>query len=531
MILSPGLYLTAVIVYPVLSLMGEFASAVNLYSIIGNSPQARLARIAIYNSLEQGILSSITAFAAGFPLGVALARIRPRFIRFYRSFILLPFFLPSIVVVLAFTSIFGKGSPLTEIFPLLTALSSGLSGIIAVNTFFNAPLVAFLTSSAIERSDRRIEEAAIVLGASNLKIFTGIWGRDGIYAAVGGMILTFLYSFAGFAAPLIIGGPENYTVETWIYYSVKMLGDIPLAVLFSAVQSIILLIPVLAYSYFMGRHRVGVSYDSGRAGGSEKNGFLQHIGSAYLIIFAAAEVVILGSIVISSIDLHWNSNINFISYISLFSNRITLALGVSPFQPAVNTLFYGFVTSLATVSLGLAWITGKRRIGVPSDSLVDSLQYVPLIIPAVVMAFSISVIIGNYVSQSLIWALIIIVQTGIAIPITLRILSSGFSRIPSNLSEASMVLGGNPLFEVELPLAGPVLATAIMFAFAISIGEFTATNFLATDLFMPLSVEIYSLQSVRLIQDSYAAASVLLALSTLMFYIIQRIGERFVFLP
>ncbi len=531
MIIAPVIFLISIIVYPVLSLMGQFASSVNFSDLFGNSPEASLARDAVYNSLEQGILSSATSFVAGFPLGVILARIHPKLHRFYRSFILLPFFLPSIVVVLAFISLFGRGSPVTSLFPFMTALSSGLTGIIAVNTFFNAPLVAFLTSSGIERSDSRLEEAASTLGAGPLRIFSGIWGRDGIRAAMGAVVLTFLYSFAGFAAPLIIGGPQNYTIETWIYYSVKMLGDIPLGVLFSAVQSLTLLVPVIFYSYFMGKSRSEVSYDSGRMIRRKTNGFAGYAGSAYFSLYVLTEIVILGSIVFSSIDLGWKNNLNFSSYLSLFGTKIRLTFGISPFQPILNTMFYGFLTSVATVSLGLAWITGKRRVGIRSDSLIDSFQYIPLLIPAIVMAFSISVVIGNYISQSLTWVLIIAAQTGIAIPVTLRVISAGFSRIPASLSEASSVLGGNPLFEIELPLSGSVLATAVMFAFAISIGEFTATNFLSTSLFMPLSVEIYSLQSARLVQDSYAAASLLLGLSTLIFYIIQRIGERFVFIP
>ena len=45
---------------------------------------------------------------------------------------------------------------------------------------------------------------------------------------------------------------------------------------------------------------------------------------------------------------------------------------------------------------------------------------------------------------------------------------------------------------------------------------------------MPLSVEIYSLQSLRLASASYAAASILMVMSFAFFFAIQKAGDRFI---
>jgi thiamine transport system permease protein len=527
MFFSPSIFLLLVIVFPVINLFSIFPYDLNLSSLFGSGIIAKLGAEAIYNSTLQGVVSAIFSFIAGFPLGLFMGRYRFRFRRFFRSLIVLPFFLPSIVVVIAFISIFGASSFLGSRISLLHYISHGLPGIVAVNTFFNAPLVAFLTSIAVERNDKSLEESARTLGAGNLRIFGTVWGRDGILAGLSGSLLTFLYSFAGFTAPLIIGGTRNFTIEAWIYFLVKTLGNINLGVLFSLVQTIILVIPVMVYSLVWMREKrvTGIQEESLESRGKGK---WYIAGLIYMLAFAMVEIAILGSVLLSSVDLNWGANVSFSGYLTIFGKTMNSTFGISPIIPFLNTVFYGTLTAIISTSIGMIWIVGKRRLRVRPDSILDSFQYIPLVIPGIVMAFSVSILFEGKIFSGFIWVLIVLVQTAVAIPIVLRIISSGFSRIPDSMWEASTILGGNAFFEVELPLAGSVLGTALMFGFAISMGEFTATNFLSTYTFMPLSVEIYSLQSLKLVSASYAAASVLLLLSVVFFYIIQRIGENFI---
>ncbi|MGC8505457.1 MAG: ABC transporter permease [Thermoplasmata archaeon] len=527
MFFSPSIFLILIIIVPVANLFSIFPEDLNIASLFRSGAVSRLGLEAIYNSTVQGSLSALFSFAAGFPLGLFLGRYRFRFKRFFRSMIVLPFFLPSIVVVIAFISVFGASSFLGSRIFIFRYISYGLPGIVAVNTFFNAPLVAFLTSIAIERTDRSLEESARTLGAGTLRIFRTVWGREGILAGLSGALLGFLYSFAGFTAPLIIGGTGNFTIEAWIYFLVKTLGNVNLGVIFSLFQTVILVIPVLIYSLIWMKER--------RVTGTQEEAFEKPVhgkwhraGKIYLYIFSLTELFILGSVLVSSVDVNWGTRISFSGYIAIFGSTIHSTFGISPLVPFLNTVFYGALTAIFSTLLGIMWITGKRRLKVSPDSIMDSFQFIPLVIPGIVMAFSVSIMFQGRISSGYTWILIVLVQTAVAVPIVLRIISSGFSRIPDSMWEAPLTLGGNAFFEIELPLAGSALGTALMFGFAISMGEFTATNFLSTYTFMPLSVEIYSLQSLKMVSASYAAASLLLMLSFLFFYIIQRIGENFI---
>ncbi len=525
---APSIFLMLVIGIPFLYVAVNFFSLNEMSAFFGTGTLSVLSRQAFINSFAQGIDSAVLSLLIGFPLGLFIGRYAFGYKRVLKSFIIMPFFMPSIVIVLAFLSLFGRSSPLVETFPLLHNLSTGFIGIIAINTFFNAPLVAFLTSTGIERSHHSIEEASILLGAGSFNRFFNIWGRNGIKGALGGTILSFLYSFSGFAAPLIIGGPSNFTVETWIYFVVKEEGFVQIGVIFGLLQSLFLIIPLAIYLYIVSRQRPvdDVTYYRSDIN-KNKVEYPFILGSIYTTLFIIFELAVFTSILISSVDIGWNSSLNVNAYGELFG-KVSSSLDIPAYLPFINTIFYGVATSVLVTSLGILWITGKRRLNAQNDSIWDFMQYLSFIIPSIMMALSVSVLYEYIISPSLLWVLIIGVQSAVSIPVVLRVISGGFSEIPSSITDSSKILGGSPLFEVELPLAGSALATALMFGFALSLGEFTATNFLSTNTFMPLSVEIYSLQSLRLAAASYAAASILMIMSFVFFLAIQKAGDRFI---
>lgn len=527
-LLSPTLFVIILAVAPFL-ILGLSAKSINLASMLfGKTAASILTRDALWNSLIQGTLSAASSFAIGVPLGIFLGRYNFRLKRLVTSLVIIPFFLPSILVVFSFVSGFGSNSILYGISPLSAIFSGGLSGIVAINTFFNAPLVALFTMTGIEQRDQSQDEAAKTLGAGAWKRFINIWGRHGIQAGIGASVLAFIYSFSGFAAPLIIGGPKYFTLDALIYFAVKILDNIPLAVGLSVVEALILILPAVVYVFLFRSRKIrsggtNVPYTSQKIGGKYFTA-----GIVFVLFWIIFEMYLLASVLASSLTLPSKGISGIATYFYLFGNQISPVVGQSTFGSIVNSLFYGSLTALLTVVLGMMWIVGKRRLSIESGRVTEISQYIPLVLSAIIMSFAILVVLGDATPISLLWVLIVGAQTVVAIPVVLRVIGTGFSNIPSDFSEASMVMAGSPFFDVELPLAKSTFASALMFGFAISIGEFSATNFLATGTFVPLSVEIYVLFNDRLAGVAYAAASVLLLISLVSFYVIQRLGERFV---
>lgn len=524
----PTIFIAAAVIVPIIYLIGGDVNLKSLIQILGSGTNGILTRSAISNSLVQGALSSVFSFVIGLPLGLFLGRYDFRLKRTLTSFVLMPFFLPSIVVVYSFITGFGSQSILAAYLPMSGYFSSGLSGIISINTFFNAPLVALFTMTGTEQSDSSADEAAMTLSASRLKRFRTVWGRSGLIAGAGASLITFVYSFTGFAAPLIIGGPKYFTLDTWIYFLSRTLGNVKLSVLLALVEVLILLLPVLVYMFFLsGKVRTTGNRIRSRVADRKRDIFFK-IGIAYITLWVLTEIYLISSVVIASLHAPGVQNIGSESYTLLFGSKTTSTLGVPAILTIANSLFYATIAAFLVVTIGLLWVVGKRRLKIVSGFTSELAQYIPLILSAIVLAFCLYVFYEPLTPPNLLWLLIIVAQSLVAIPVVLRVMDSGFSTIPRNLSEAADLLKGNSLFEVELPMAKTTFATALMFAFAMSLGEFTATNFIANGSFIPLSVEIYQLQQARLFSASYAAASILMLLSVISFYVIQRVGERFI---
>ena len=80
------------------------------------------------------------------------------------------------------------------------------------------------------------------------------------------------------------------------------------------------------------------------------------------------------------------------------------------------------------------------------------------------------------------WWLVPVVQSLVAVPFVVRSLVPALRAIDDRLREAAAVLGASPARvwrEIDLPLALRALAAAAGLAFAVCLGEFGATVFLA----------------------------------------------------
>ena len=129
-----GLFSLLPLAYLALYSWGHLGGVAGLWNELwGPRISSQLARRALENSLEQGILSAALAVLWGLPVGIFLGLRSTVGKRRLRAFLALPFLLPSLVMVFGTLALFGdRGLSGSEI-PLLRGLSSGLSGILFIN--------------------------------------------------------------------------------------------------------------------------------------------------------------------------------------------------------------------------------------------------------------------------------------------------------------------------------------------------------------------------------------------------------------
>jgi thiamine transport system permease protein len=125
-----------------------------------------------------------------------------------------------------------------------------------------------------------------------------------------------------------------------------------------------------------------------------------------------------------------------------------------------------------------------------------------------------------------------VVQALVAIPFVVRIVVPTLRSIDDRQREAAAMLGASPgrvRREIDLPIAARALAVAAGFAFAISLGEFGATVFLARPDSPTLPVAVYRFlgrPGELNVAQAYALAVILMAVAALSVLVVERIQRR-----
>jgi thiamine transport system permease protein len=202
----------------------------------------------------------------------------------------------------------------------------------------------------------------------------------------------------------------------------------------------------------------------------------------------------------------------------------------TPWEAVVNSLEYAVAaTALAVVVGGLAAFAIAETSSQRTRGL-DVLLMLPLGASAVMLGFGILIAFDHdpidFRSQP--W-IVPVAQALVAIPFVVRIVVPTLRAIDERQREAAALLGATPLRvrrEIDAPVALRAFAIAAGFAFAISLGEFGATVFLARPDRPTLPVAIFRFldrPGALNLAQAYALAVVLMVVTALSVLVVERI--------
>jgi len=168
----------------------------------------------LWLSLRIALGATATALLLGLLAAVALVRERfPAKTAIY-VLVLAPMIVPTIITAIAVYFLFARlrmiGSPI--------AMALGQAVLVL-------PLVVIIVSATLQGFDRRLEQAAIILGASPLQAFLRVTVpmiAPGIASAA---LFAFLSSFDELLIPLLLSSPTTMTLPVRIWTSVIMQID------------------------------------------------------------------------------------------------------------------------------------------------------------------------------------------------------------------------------------------------------------------------------------------------------------------
>jgi thiamine transport system permease protein len=156
----------------------------------------------------------------------------------------------------------------------------------------------------------------------------------------------------------------------------------------------------------------------------------------------------------------------------------TPALLVAPWHALLNSLLFAGAAAAIALVVGIlaAVAVARGRRG------LDALLMLPLGASAAMLGFGFLLAFDDPWDLRTSAAIVPIAQALVAIPFVVRSLVPALRAVEVRLAEAAVVLGASPWQvrrEVELPLLARPLAVAAGLAFAVALGEFGATVFVA----------------------------------------------------
>jgi thiamine transport system permease protein len=438
-------------------------------------------------TLWQAAASTALTLAVALPGAYVFARYDFPGKRLLRALATVPFVLPTVVVGTAFLALVGPGGTLG------VRLDGTIWAILAAHVFFNYAVVLRTVGGLWAHLDPRLEEAARLLGAGRWRVFSRITLpllRPALAAAAS---IVFLFTFTSFGVVLILGGARLATLEVEIYRRTTAFFDLPLAAVLALVQLVGVTALLLAYSRYQERRSVEQTLRPA----AEVAHRPRTAGERALVagVLVPTYCFLLGPLaVLAARSLHGPAGWGLTSYRALGEPGRTGAVLVDPLEAVGNSVSFAVVATLVALTVGLmaAAVIAYRR--GRAGRWFDALLMLPLGTSAVTIGFGFLVALDAPVDLRSSWVLIPLAHALVAMPFVVRTVVPVMRSVRTRLREAAAVLGAAPRRvwkEVDLPMVARAAAAGAGFAFAVSLGEFGATAFIARPNTTTLPVAIF----------------------------------------
>ncbi|MEU4729285.1 iron ABC transporter permease [Streptomyces sp. NPDC023588] len=398
-----------------------------------------------------------------------------------RAVVTVPFVLPTVVVGTAFLALVGRGGLLDEVAGV--RLDTTVWAILLAHVFFNYAVVVRTVGGLWAQLDPRQEEAARVLGASRFAAWRRVTLPALAPSVAAASLMVFLFTFSSFGVVLILGGPSYSTLEVEVYRQTAQLLDLPTAAVLTMVQFAAVGAVLGVHAWTVRKRETALRLvDPGRTTHRPRGLAQRALLGGVLLTVALLIVLPLGVLVERSFDTPGGYGPGFYQALQDAGAGGGTFL-VPPLDAIGNSLRYALAaTAIALVIGGLAAAALTRRGGRFVRGF-DALLMLPLGVSAVTVGFGFLITLDEPpLDLRTSWILVPLAQALVGVPFVVRSMLPVLRAVDGRLREAAGVLGASPWRawrEVDLPLVRRALLIAAGFAFAVSLGEFGATVFIA----------------------------------------------------
>ncbi len=495
-----------------------------IWSIV-TSP--RTAGILGFTTLQAALSAAIGTLIA-LPVAYLVSHFEFLGRRFLYSLSLIPFVLPSIIVVVCMISFYGKSGLLNSILGTDYNLVYNFRGIVLAHVFYDFSLAIRVIGTAWMSIDRRYRRTAQSLGDSRRGVFFRVTLPLLAPAVVTGFVLIFIYTFLSFGVILVFGGIRFATLEVAIYQEMFINLDLGAAAVYSLIQLLVSFLFIRATAHSLRGDRSGGLGQSHTLPALRDAGvFARWAGRLYAVLVT---LFVLGPIVTMIGRAFTDSG----GAISLENFRELLTPGAADrnvesilrstipgviFRSVGIAAARGTVTFAAALALALSF-RGSHRPG------WESALQLPIGMSLVTVSLGLRLLWSGVVPPLL---LVVAGQFFVAFPLVFRILRTGVEELGDTHVNAAAILGADrrQLFcGIEVPLLRRTLLNAYAYALALPFADLTVVLAAGQGRIATFPVAIYRLIGFRSFDLALALATLYIGICLLLFFVIDATSLR-----
>ncbi len=415
--------------------------------------------------------------------------------RVVQSLSLLPFVLPSLIVILAVLSFYGRNGLLNQLLGTDLVIVYSPIGIVIAHVLFNISVALRIMASGWMEVDERYREVSAGLGEGPLGRLLHLHLPLLLPAILGAAGIIFLYCFVSFGIVLIFGGVRYATLEVRIYQEMFVNLNLAAAGALAALQLAICAGIVFLLQWTSSRRRIGSTrgrkfvvrrWDTVRR-------TVRWACAGYWALLALFFFAPLAAIVIRAF--RPAGNWSTAAFVSLVTGRVgdrdIHEIIRADFGELLRTsLGIALVTATVTTMVAFAAARALRGRRVP---MLDAVVSLPLAISSVTFSLGIWLL-GSRLLPGVV--LIWITQSLMAFPLVFRSVRTVMDTFPIRYTETAQSLGASLWFRVgtlEIPVLWRGLMNAFTFAFALSLSDFTAVFTIGRGEIVTFPVAMYRL--------------------------------------
>ena len=424
---------------------------------------------AIYASFAIAIFVSLIDIVAGLPMAWFIARGKSRWLNVLDTLTDIPFIVPTVTLGYSMLLFWSDPQGVSSLFGIDSLISPGWLLIILLHFAFSYPAIVRVMVGALLDYKQEYEEAARTLGATPFTADRTVTFPILKHSLVAAFTLAFARSISETGATMMVAGAFQHGP---IFIKTHLGQEGPLVF----VSFILIAVSCLIYAAirFLGpRLKMPIKrvWPATERKLSSSGVVTLRNGATLLVFFL---MVLIPALFVALPTGH-----------AIFNGTLNKALaGAYPWEGYWHSLTLSYliaaVVTLLNVllSLPMAILIARRRVGTVPSTILDVLVNIPMIIPSTALGASLGIFwMENFAFVPEIW-LLIFAHLSITYPYFVRSMSAAVERIPTELEEAARTLGARPfsVFKtIILPLTKYSLLSGAIMMFTRSVDETGAT--------------------------------------------------------